>query len=406
MKQEEYFKIMDCVSEQDVTEMMQFRRSRNSSGREQTAGMTELNGSEKHDRKTGKLTAITAAAAFICVTVTGCILFRNVLNRQPEVVIPNPGADLHSEIVYDSTAAASQTEQTASSQSDTETESTEPVKLGDGIYEALTIPPLEHFYHMSLSGINELPFCVCGSTYSKAEAFGHTLDFSDLSRQNGRNVRVNYCILKDSPVVYFTDDCHLYKSDCDRNGQVLLFDIHSFGYDSSVLNQILAFPNTDRLFIYGIGNGSSFICQVHSETGQADLTCYDSSMMCVPCNTGVMLYTDSGAESGTVLYWEDGEIYEIPLQNKKEAAGIVYISENGKYLCTEMDGKTKDGKWLKRYSVYDTKNGEYLKSFDWKFDRLGTGYDGFYLSGLNDEAKSIYVIDRKTSDSYQFCFGE
>ena len=114
MKQEEYFKIMDCVSEQDVTEMMQFRRSRNSSGREQTAGMTELNGSETHDRKTGKLTAITAAAAFVCVTVTGCILFRNVLNRQPEVVIPNPGADLQSEIVYDSTAVESQT---ASSQS-------------------------------------------------------------------------------------------------------------------------------------------------------------------------------------------------------------------------------------------------------------------------------------------------
>lgn len=67
MKQEEFYQIMDCASEQDITEMMQYHRSRRFSRRKENITMTEqmMTGSKPIVRHRHRGYAAAAVAAFL-----------------------------------------------------------------------------------------------------------------------------------------------------------------------------------------------------------------------------------------------------------------------------------------------------------------------------------------------------
>jgi hypothetical protein len=181
----------------------------------------------------------------------------------------------------------------------------------------------------------------------------------------------------------------------------------------------MAFDNSELLFFTGFINENTFsnesdFCfgSLNPDTGELDFISVDSvgSLYCVPCNTGVMLYdfATTGNARGKAWYWENGKITEIIMQNKKETELVVYISPNGKYICSFMQAESQNGKLVERYSVYDTATGAFIKSFDWTFEDVnwGNGMRGFAFWDINEDTKSIYVYHKKESKLYQFYFGE
>ena len=312
----------------------------------------------------------------------------------------------------DKIIATSGTEMTSETETGMQTSQSSAVRVGDGIFEVSAVPELEK---MLYSGSAEKPSaqaCVYGTSYygGSMEAFGQTVRFEDIPHADDDHT-VYYCICKEPAVVYYTANYgrDLYRADYALKTPELILTGDHGASDCLGFRQIIAFPDTELLFVqcFGVSGGSDG-CRIGSldpKTGETDLTSCDWCTA-VPCSTGVMLYTDSGKDRTTVFYWENGTLRRIQLQNAKEATGSVFISDNGRYLCTEKAAQTKDGKWLTRYSVYDVKSGSFLRSFDWTFDRLGTAWDGFYLSGVSEETQSLYLINRTDSHMYQFQFGD
>ena len=70
MKREDYFNLMDCVSEEDITEMMQYCRSGQFSDREEEIVMTKQNHAESESKR-GKGIAAAVAAVLVCANVAG-----------------------------------------------------------------------------------------------------------------------------------------------------------------------------------------------------------------------------------------------------------------------------------------------------------------------------------------------
>ncbi len=275
----------------------------------------------------------------------------------------------------------------------------EPVEVGDGIYQISSIPTSEKV----------LLSCEYGtanrSEGAQVQVYGKTLDFSSIPDEYNNDF-LPYCVLDDEKTVYFADYFNFYKSDIELNSPELLFNI---GPDQekfpAIIDEMIAFDNTDLLFFRGSTINGPCVGTINPETGEAEFVSGTYSMKTVPCNNGVMLY--DYLENDTALYWECGNLYEITLNNPNEGETGARISANGKYLCTFMWGKTEDDRLIERYSVYDTKSGEFIKSFDWTFNKKVGEYlpKGFTFLNINEETQSVYVTNTDDVELYQFCFG-
>ncbi len=297
-----------------------------------------------------------------------------------------------------------QSETVSTSQNATEAVSETSVEVGDGLYRISSVPRLEEVTLSCEYGTAER------SAGATAQAFGQTLDFSSIPDEFN-NDNLVYCVCDNASTVYFVDYTKFYRSDLELKTPKLLFTI----WDEEntlpdLVNELISFSNTDLLFFRGHDENVNCVGSIDPETSKANyISCYDT-MNSVPCNTGVMLYDYAANLNGrdsTVLYWECGEIYKIPLQNPKESENHVYISANGKYICTYLWGKSQDSSLVERYSVYDVKSGEFIKSFDWTFqkkvgDIVPTGFSVF---GVDETTQSVYLLNTEDKEIYQFYFG-
>lgn len=301
-----------------------------------------------------------------------------------------------------------QTNSTTSTQKDVvstaSTDDAAPEPVGDGLYRISAVPKKEP---VTLA-------CAYGTTSryegATAEAFGQTFDFSQIPVEYD-NSDIPYCVRTDLSTVYFADYFKLYQADCNLLNPQVFCTLGNDDADAPYsMNELIAFDNTKLLFFQGDTQESACIGSIDPETGAIQAISAKRHYVSVPCNAGVMLYDYEEAQSAssTVLYWECGEIRRIPLKNPKESEVAVYVSANGKYICTYLWGKTQDEKLVERYSVYDVKSGNFLKSFDWTFqkpvgDKLPAG---FSFININEETKSVYLKNTEDAQLYQFAFGE
>lgn len=290
------------------------------------------------------------------------------------------------------------------SQNSTEAASDTPVEVGDGLYRVSSMPKPEKVTLSCEYGTAER------STGATAQAFGKTLDFSSIPDECNNDYLV-YCVCDDASTVYFADYMNFYKSDFEMKSPKLLF---TMGYEQdkfpSLITELISFKNTDMLFFRGATRNGNCVGSIDPETCKANFISCSNTMKSVPCNNGMMLYdydANSNERSSTVLYLEGGEIYKIPLKNPKESELGVYISANGKYICTYLWGKAQDSSLVERYSVYDVKSGEFIKSFDWTFNKKVGEYlpKGFSFLDINEETQSVYLLNSEDDEVYQFYFG-
>ena len=275
----------------------------------------------------------------------------------------------------------------------------ESIEISDGIYRVSSIPKPEK---VQLS-------CEYGTTYRSEGAVikyqGKEIDFSVIPDVYTNDI-IPYCICDDTKEIYFADYKNFYKSDIKMESPSIIFTMTE---DESVFDgtiaEMLSFNNTDLIFFRGYTENGSCAGSLNLNTGEADYVASTSSMVTLPCNNGVVLYDYKA--NNTALYWENGEIYEISIQNPDEGETGAYASVNGKYLCTKLWGKTEDRKLIERYTIYDTKSNQMIKYFDWTFNKIvGDNLpNGFTFLDINEENKSIYMLNSEDGEIYQFCFG-
>ncbi len=339
-----------------------------------------------------KVSSVAAVAATVILVVGAVAYIGKDLDFEEGI---SPGADIST------TESSSITESitVSSTQAITESVSYEPVEVGDGIYRISSMPKPEKVTLSCEYGTAER------STGATAQAFGQTLDFSSIPDEYNNDFLV-YCACDDASTVYFADYMNFYRSDFAMKSPTLLF---TMGYEQdefpSVITELISFKNTDLLFFRGATKNGQCVGSINPETGEADFISCTNSMKTVPCNNGVMLY--DYLENNTALYWECGKIYEITLNNPNEGELGAWVSADGEYLCTFLWGKTEDDRLIERYSVYDTKSGEFIKSFDWTFNKkVGEQLPkGFQFYDINEETQSVYAKNTEDGELYQFCFG-
>lgn len=291
---------------------------------------------------------------------------------------------------------------TPSPQNTIESESDNAVEVSDGIYRISSVPRKEEVNICSEYGVAKR------SKGAEIQLSGRTLDFSSIPDKYNNDF-LPYCVYDES-TVYFADFKDFYKSDIEMNSPTLLFTMTD-EQDTlpDYIDELISVPNTDLLFFSGFDGGEACVGSIDPETCKADfISC--KSKRSVLCNTGVMLYGTAAKNSGsssTVWYWERGEFYEITLQNPAEIDFNVYVSANGKYICTYMWGTTEDSRLVERYSVYDVKSGKLIRSFDWTFKSkvIRTLPSGFTFWHINEETQSVYLRNTEDNELYQFYFG-
>ncbi len=347
--------------------------------------------SKKHSWQ--KVSSIAAAAAVILVVSAVVYIGKDHGFKEES----SPGTNISA------TESSSLTESitVSSTQATTESVSYEPVEVGDGIYRVSSIPSYEKVTLSCEYGTAER------SKGAQVRAYKKTIDFSSIPDEY-INDFLPYCVLDDEETVYFADYFNFYKSDIELNSPELLFNIgRAQEKFPATINEMIAFDNTYLLFFRGTTINGPCVGTINTETGEADFVICTYSMKTVPCNNGVMLYDHM--DNNTALYWECGKIYEITINNPKEGEVGAWVSADGEYLCTFLWGKAEDNRLIERYSVYDTKSGGFIKSFDWTFNNKKVGEQlpkGFRFCSINEETQSVYLENTEDGEFYQFYFGE
>lgn len=286
-----------------------------------------------------------------------------------------------------------------SSQNTTESISDIPVKVGEDIYQ------ISSFSSTEKVTIDYTYGTVMRSEGAKVQACGKEIDFSAVPDEY-YNDFITYCVSQDETAVYFADYFNFYKSDFDLKKPELLF---TMGYDQdslpSIVSELISFENTDKLFFRGTTNKGNCIGSIDAEKCEADYIYCPNTMKEILCNKGVMLYDYN--PNDTVLYWECGKINEIKVNNPNECECGAFISANGKYICTFLWGKTEESFLIERYSVYDTHSCNFIKSFDWTFNKkVGDNLPkGFSIIEINEEDQCIYANNTEDNKLYKFSFG-
>ncbi len=268
----------------------------------------------------------------------------------------------------------------------------EPVSVGENMYQVFSLPQFAEY----------AADCTYGTVFSDhktATAYWHTLDFSDFYYPGSDRDRVSYCMPKDQSALYVAHYDELWRSDTELQEKELLLKA-----EGVIMFNVLTFPNTDLLFFSGSDGKKPVIGSIDTEKGDIRYSVSEGYQL-TPCNTGVLI---SDVDVKRVYYWERGEVYEIPLTNgMNESNHKFHISANGKYLCTFMDGKSRDGKLINRCTVYDVKTGKVLRQFDWTTHLEYGKADLCQLEflGFDETAQQVYVKELETLHLLRFDFG-
>ena len=281
----------------------------------------------------------------------------------------------------------------------------EPIALGDGLYQV--------FGDIKTDG-DAKTHCQYGTLWydkeqgvTSAAAYGKTLDFSSVPFDRDQT-QIVYCVPEDQSAVYFLRYRDFYRSDIDLQSPELLFHIPD--EMTCWIYSLLSFPNTNLLFFDGsLNNGSRCIGTIDPDKKDIQYIACDAHEV-YPCNTGAMVCDREAMfkhRQSIAYYWECGEIYQIALGNSKESEWPPFISANGKYIFTLMEGKTKAGKRIDRYTVYDTKSGQMIKTLDKVFDNDYSNRRTDII-GFNEQAQCVYfqIHSYSTFEFYRLDFGE
>lgn len=280
----------------------------------------------------------------------------------------------------------------------------EPVAGCDGLYQVFYQPHLE-----------SAKWCRYGTMVRRlpAETYRALPDFLSMPAFADSD-RITYCILPDAQTALLICDGTLYQTDTALREPEVLCSVREKGdLPLRGIDALLSFPNSDLLFFCGYNHaGKHCVGSIDPKTGLCDVMS-GSEWSIVPCSTGVIAYDCWAAfsgTSGTVYYWESGVYKKITPQKPNEAQDEVYVSPNGKYICTLLRGKAKDGRYMERYSVYNIQTAAFLRSFDWTFsEKAGLQQPkGFTFVGFDEAAECLYleIIGGGKADTYQFSFGE
>ena len=352
----------------------------------------------------------------IILCTTSILLFSCTPSDHSNVDIQSSESD---EITTIKTDEAAQI-QTIVTSPNTEAVTTEieeaPIEVGDGLYHVSSIPKPEQVTLPCKYGY------VLRSEGGTIEAFGKTIDFSKIPNEHEDETtphsiydQIEYCVCDEGKTVYFADSDNFYRADTDLRSPEVLFKLDTNQTDYPyAIGELIALENTDLLCFSGWARSPVGDCfgSIDVKNKTADFVSCNNSTKSVLCNAGVMLYDYAAAREGrnsTVLYWECGKVYEIPLQNPKESELGVNISLNGMYICTYMRGKAEDGRLVERYSVYDTKSGRLVKSFDWTAAKMKADdhtNKALPFVYINEETESAYFYNNEVKKYYQFYFGD
>lgn len=282
----------------------------------------------------------------------------------------------------------------------------EPVAVGERMYQVFSLPNFDA----------ETPTLYYGrAPHAMTEVGPYTLDFSTVT-DTYNCPEILYCVQEQTQTVLFTNFLDVYRADVNlqSNRRELFSMMPSAEHDGQELPtgilDMIALPNTELVLFRGyMPVNQPCFGSIDPNTGEVRMTKYSEQLSWLPCQTGVLFY-DGGAalfnRASTVYYWECGEVQSFDVAHQRETETQPYLSAHGKYLCTTLTGKTQDDKLTQRLSVYDIHAGTLLRTLDWDFTQ---GYDdpfaGFTVLGLDEDAQSLYLEDRKTFDFYRFDFG-
>lgn len=343
-----------------------------------------------------RICKICIAGGVSAAAVIGGIVLIGTLAHAPVEPV-TPGASFPAE---NSAALPDQT--TRESAPDPVADSTEekrPVKVGDRLYQVFSLPKLETASQQFTDGT---------AYYSgglQAKINGKKVDFSAYVYSD---YSISYWLAPDGQTLYFTNGIgtQLYQTDLEMHDPQLIFDSEAANSDERI-DSLFLFPGQQKICFRGHKSNIRCFGTVDPITQKTENVITDerSAGGSMLSDSGVLFYDDSG-KSKTVYYWENDEITQFSLQKTMECTNRKYLSENGKYLCTCLIGKTQEGNLTERYFVYDVKNGALLQSFDYTFET--TGWNGFTVLGIDENSQSVYyeLAHNGKFEFYQFLFGD
>lgn len=344
-----------------------------------------------------KTAAHTAAIAAAFALIVGTVAYIGNGDDHKE----GTSSDSH---IYDAQTTVSTIHTTQSTQQTTQTVPDNPMEVGDGIYRISSVPTMEKVTYPCVSGTIWRDKGTTVQAYEQTLDF-QTLDFSAVPNEYDFNY-FPYCVCSDASTVYFADYMNLYRSDVSLKQTEFICSLREEESDMPIhVRTLISFPDSDLLYF----NGDGFVGTINPETGEVDYVVSSDFLESTLCNNGVLAYGHSREKDDPVIYWENGTIYEIPLNNPRETEfDELYISANGTYICTFLRDKAEDDRLIERYSVYDTKSGEFIRSFDWTFNqKVGNRLPmGFTFLHIDEKTESVYVTDLDKGEYYQFYFGE
>lgn len=329
-------------------------------------------------------------AAF-CICSTGC-------TRHQAAPAETQTAETAFSTGHTASETAQTSEQTVTNETTvTEPPAPEPEQIAEHLYRVKKLPEFEKISQQFYDGTAYY------SNGLQTTVMGKTVDFSDYALGN---CDVRYWLNLDRTVMYFAaaNGERVYRSDPELHDPKLLFSNRYEFPDQENIRDLYLFPGSERVCFLGSKANKPCIGTLDPARGEPEfIPTADGSTM--RTNTGVLFY-DGWGKSKTVQYWEDGTVFRFDLQNKKEAENRKYISPNGKYLCTYLFGKTKDGFLTERFFIYDIKGCKLISGFDRVYETKG--WDGAIFLGFDEDAARIYFerIDLGKFEFIEYRFGE
>lgn len=390
MKREDYFDLLDTVSDDDIAGLMQHRRPHRTVDALRTDAASA--DSAAHEHIGVRIAAWVIAAALICGNLALGVQLLSVKHRlEREISAASSAGAVQTEPMQTTAATSAAPETTAAT-----TSPPEPVQAAERLYRFTALPSVPR---------TPEPGCAGGTVSrgnTKVAAFGREFDFSRVA--DGEDFAAVYCVRADLSEIFWFTGGELYQSAPDLKAPKRICAVS--GAEPAAL---FAIPGDRHLYFYGTADASRCIGCIDTGTGQVSYfkTASDKPVL---CRKGI-LFAHTGSVSFEKqykdYYYENGQLYRIPLNSAAEAFNEPALSPDGTYLCTNTAGKSSDGKVWERWSVYDVKSGKQLRRFDWTFDAPYTGSSliGFLYAGIDEAAQSIYLLDKQTLAFYRYDFG-
>ena len=394
MRREDYFAVMDCVTEEYAAELMRYRRPRRrvSSGTRMSRGRS--------------IAAAAAAAALLGANIAFGYRLRSGREQAEPQSPSGAGADLRSMIEQVQTETGTSVPESSADAQDSREPQPDVQEQKNLWLISETVPLPENERRVSP--------CISGAVYSgeAVQIRGRTVDFRSVTRAGEYAGTVPYCVSADGETLYFASGDCVYRSELSLSAPAVIcrWDADKTGTGLRGFSELRAFRNTGLLFFRAERDHSQGEClgTLDPETGELRAEALTGCKMgSVLCNTGLLLYEQNGKKTRTAYYWECGTLRKIRLRSQNETDTTPIISANGRYICTVQRGATKDGRILEHYRIYDLQAGKYAGGFE-RFSSTTAGRipDGTLSPGYIDESRQCLLLARKTDlQLYEFRFG-